>query len=136
MSQEDQDNEITLDDLLVGMTQPPTKWGVPYVAVVFEFIASAVFFLATTKPQHFAVIIPIHLVLMALTATDPLVFGKIQAWATTKARCGLRSHWGAASFSPLRCHRYDAPPLKRLLLHVRVQLGIVGRDFRAREISY
>lgn len=133
MSQDDQGFEITVDDLLVGMTRPPTKWGVPYVALVANLIGSAILFLATTNPLHFLVIVPIHLVLMGIYAADPLMFGKIQAWMTTKARCSLTAHWGAPSFSPLRCHRYDTTPMKRVILSVRVKLGLVGRDFRARE---
>lgn len=133
MAKDDDNSVIQLDDLLVGLTRPTTKWGVPYSAIVLEITFGAIVFLATTNPLHLGIVVPIHIALAALTYTDPLMFEKIRAWSKTKALCALSTYWGAASFGALRCNRYPTTQFNNWKLRKRIQLGLAGRKFRARE---
>lgn len=99
MSNDDQD--VRTDVLFVGMTRPATKWGVPYTALVIEFMFTAITFLAIGNPLFMLVVIPIHAVLYLVASDDPGVFDSIFLWLKTNGRSMNSRFWGAASFSPV-----------------------------------
>ncbi|WP_334189719.1 type IV secretion system protein VirB3, partial [Noviherbaspirillum sp.] len=90
-----------IDPLFVGLTRPVTLFGIPYVAFVGEFIATAVIFLMVGNPLYLLLALPCHGVLYLIGSHDPGLFHSMAIWMKTKGRCRNTAFWGAASFSPL-----------------------------------
>jgi len=99
--------DLTTDELFVGLTRPATMWGIPYSAFVLEFLATAVIFLAIGNPLWLLMAVPIHGILFVVSASDPAIFSSLFIWMKTIGRCRNSLFWGAASFSPLQLKKWQ-----------------------------
>jgi len=93
--------DVSTDELFVGLTRPTTMWGIPYTAFVIEFMTTTLVFLAVGNPLYLLLAVPIHGVLYAISASNPKAFDALFIWLKTLARCRTSSFWGAHSFSPI-----------------------------------
>ena len=93
--------EITIDPLFVGLTRPATLLGIPYFATVIEFMATLIIFLAIGNPLYLLVAVPFHAILYVISAADDAKFNNIYLWMQTNSQCQNTRYWGSASFSPL-----------------------------------
>ncbi|ORU95096.1 MAG: hypothetical protein A6F70_10720 [Cycloclasticus sp. symbiont of Bathymodiolus heckerae] len=66
--------EITIDPLFVGLTRPATLLGIPYFATVIEFMATLIIFLAIGNPLYLLIAVPFHAILYVISATDDARF--------------------------------------------------------------
>lgn len=99
--------DICTDPLFIGLTRPATMFGIPYIAFVVEFMATALIFLAVGNPVYLLLAVPIHGVLYLVSASDPGVFHSVFIWMKTTGRCRNMRFWGAASFSPLPSKKWQ-----------------------------
>jgi type IV secretion system protein VirB3 len=99
--------DLTTDELFVGLTRPATMWGIPYSAFVLVFLATAVIFLAIGNPLWLLMAVPIHGILFVVSASDPAFFSSLFIWMKTIGRCRNSLFWGAASFSPLPLKKWQ-----------------------------
>ena len=100
MSDEREEQDVTTDDLFVGLTRPATMWGIPYTAFVIEFMATTLVFLAVGNPLYLLLAAPIHALLYLISASNPRVFSEMTIWMTVNSRCVNSHFWEATSFSP------------------------------------
>ncbi len=98
--------EITIDELFVGLTRPATIMGIPYFAFVIELMAVGVVFLGTGNPLWLLVAIPAHGLLFLVSAANPAFFANLATWLKTSGRCMNRAFWGSASFSPVALKKW------------------------------
>ena len=94
---------ITADPLFVGATRPPMRFGVTYVALLFNAAFTMEVFLLTKNLLVLLLAIPIHGVCMLLCARDPRYFDLLLVWAKTRLVayfCSIR-YWKAASYGAL-----------------------------------
>lgn len=91
---------IEVNILFVGLTRPATILGIPYSAFVGEMFASMMLFLMANNVLYLSIIIPLHVVLYAISANDAGKFDEIQKWLITSGKCLNFRYWGSVSFSP------------------------------------
>jgi type IV secretion system protein VirB3 len=103
--------DVQTDVLFVGMTRPATKWGVPYTALVLEFMGVNIAFLAVGNPLYLLLALPVHGVMYLICAEDPGAFESVFLWLKTVGRSLNNRFWGSATFSPLTFKRW--PTLKQ-----------------------
>jgi type IV secretion system protein VirB3 len=102
----EQEESITLDPLFVGMTRPASALGVPYGALVVEGVFIVLIFLLTSNPLYLLHILPIHAILVLVSAHDPGVFGSTWIWLQTTARRRNLEIWGrVTSVAPVSGER-------------------------------
>jgi type IV secretion system protein VirB3 len=102
---------LTADLLFVAATRPPTRWGVPYAALLLNMVFTMEFFLMVKNPLVLLLCLPIHGVCMLLCARDARFFELAALWAQTRM-LGLMANlgaWKGNSYSPLTL---DAPTAK------------------------
>jgi len=94
---------LTEDVLFVAATRPPTRWGVPYLALLVNMVFTMEFFLMTKNPLIMLVALPIHGVCMLLCVRDARFFELAMLWAGTRMPgiFGNLTSWKANSYSPL-----------------------------------
>ncbi len=94
---------VTADTLFAAVTRPPMRFGVTYVAILFNAALTMEVFLLTKNLLVLLLAIPIHGVCMLLCARDPRYFDLLLMWAKTRLVayfCSIR-FWKGASYSPL-----------------------------------
>jgi type IV secretion system protein VirB3 len=99
-----QDTEgLTADLLFVAATRPPTRWGVPYLALLINMVVTMEIFLMVKNPLMLLLAIPIHGVSMLLCSRDARFFELAMLWAQTRmpALAGNLFIWKGNSYSPL-----------------------------------
>src|SRR3984893_16382859 len=94
---------LAADVLFVPATRPPTRWGVPYLALLINMVVSMEIFLVVKNPLIWLLAIPIHGVCMLLCSRDARFFELGMLWAQTRmpALAGNLFAWEGNSFSPL-----------------------------------
>jgi type IV secretion system protein VirB3 len=94
---------LTTDPLFVGATRPAMRWGVTYSALLANLVLTMELFLLTRNLLALLVALPVHLMCVALCATDARFFDLWMHWCRTRgpALFGNFSYWGASSYSPL-----------------------------------
>src|SRR5690348_3037267 len=97
------DTSLTADPLFVGATRPPMRWGVTYMALLFNLVFTMEVFLLTKNLLTLLVAAPIHGVCMLLCARDARFFDLLLLWGRTRMPALLKTarFWRAASVSPL-----------------------------------
>lgn len=91
---------LTVDAVIVGLTRPPTLFGVPYQAfILFSAGVVAVFILASDL-RWLLLAAPLYAVLYAVTLKDPRFVDVFLVIASKTPTTPNRSYWGANSFSP------------------------------------
>jgi type IV secretion system protein VirB3 len=94
------------DPLFVGLTRPASALGVPYGALVAEGVLIVLFFLLTNNPLYLLFALPIHGVLVLMSAQDPGIFGCLWVWLQTTAKRRNIDIWGSvASIAPVSTQR-------------------------------
>ncbi|MEO8017845.1 MAG: VirB3 family type IV secretion system protein [Pseudomonadota bacterium] len=113
---------VTADPLFIAVTRPPMRFGVTYVAILFNAALTMEVFLLTKNLLVLLLAIPIHGVCMLLCARDPRYFDLILMWAKTRlvAHFGSIRFWKGASYSPLVLDLPDARGIRRASATVRV----------------
>jgi type IV secretion system protein VirB3 len=99
---------LAADVLFVAATRPPTRWGVPYLALLINMVVTMEIFLMVKNPLMMLLAIPIHGVCMLLCSRDARFFELGMLWAQTRMP-GLAGNlfvWRGNSYSPLKL---DAP---------------------------
>lgn len=118
---EDRNAGVTADPLFVAVTRPPMRFGVTYVAILFNAALTMEVFLLTKNLLVLLLAIPIHGVCMLLCARDPRYFGLVLMWAKTRLVayfCSIRL-WRGASYSPLILDLPDVLGRRRSSVTVR-----------------
>ncbi len=94
------------DPLFVGLTRPASALGVPYGALVIEGVLIVLLFLLTNNPLYLLFALPIHGILVILSAQDPGIFSCLWVWLQTIAKRRNIEIWGrVASVAPVSPHR-------------------------------
>ena len=104
----EQSEGLTADLLFVAATRPPTRWGVPYLALLINMVVTMEIFLMVKNPLMMLLAVPIHGVCMLLCSRDARFFELGILWAQTRmpALAGNFWVWKGNSYSPLTL---DAP---------------------------
>jgi type IV secretion system protein VirB3 len=94
---------LAADVLFVAATRPPTRWGVPYIALLVNAVVTMEVFLVVKNPLIWLLAIPIHGVCMLLCSPDARFFELGMLWAQTRmpALAGNLWAWKGNSYSPL-----------------------------------
>jgi type IV secretory pathway VirB3-like protein len=74
--------------------------GIPYVAFIIEMFVSMMLFLMTNNLLYLSIILPLHVILYAISASDAGKFDEIYKWLITSGKCLNFRYWGSVSFSP------------------------------------
>src|SRR5882757_7607825 len=94
---------LAADLLFVAATRPPTRWGVPYLALLLNGVATMEVFLLLKNPLILLLALPLHGVCMLLCARDARFFELATLWAQTRMpglAANLRA-WKGNSYGPL-----------------------------------
>src|ERR1700687_4098403 len=104
----EQTEGLTADLLFVADTRPPTRWGVPYLALLINMVVTMEVFLLVKNPLILLLAIPIHGVCMLLCSRDARFFEIGMLWAQTRMPAFAENLfvWKGNSYSPLPL---DAP---------------------------
>lgn len=99
----DDSEGLVADLLFVAATRPPTRWGVPFVALLINMVVTMEIFLMVKNPLVLLIALPIHGVCVLLCARDARFFELALLWAQTRlpgfmANCRA---WKGNSYSPL-----------------------------------
>jgi type IV secretion system protein VirB3 len=111
---------VVADVLFVGITRPPMRFGVTYVALLLNAAFTMELFLATKNLLVLLLVVPIHGVCMLLCARDARYFDLLLMAAKTRLRayfCSLR-YWRGASYSPLALDLPDAHGRRRRAMRI------------------
>jgi type IV secretion system protein VirB3 len=102
---------LTADLLFVAATRPPTRWGVPFIALLVNMVVTMEIFLMIKNPLILLLGLPNHCVCMLLCARDARFFELAALWAQTRmpALVGNLWTWQGNSYSPLALD----PPRRR-----------------------
>lgn len=94
---------LAADVLFVAATRPPTRWGVPYLALLINMVVTMEVFLMVKNPLIMLLAIPIHGVCLLLCSRDARIFELGMLWAQTRmpAIAGNLIAWKGNSYSPL-----------------------------------
>ena len=94
---------LAADLLFVAATRPPTRWGVPYLAMMFNMVLTMEVFLIVKNPLILLAAIPIHGLCMLLCSRDARIFELASLWGQTRMP-GLMGNlfaWRGNTYSPL-----------------------------------
>jgi type IV secretion system protein VirB3 len=102
---------VVADVVFLGVTRPPMRFGVTYMALVFNAVFTMELFIVIKNPLVLLIALPVHGVCMLLCARDPRYFELLLLWAKTRLVAYLCSigYWKGASYSPLRS---DLPDIR------------------------
>lgn len=90
----------TADAVVVGLTRPPTLFGVPYQAfILFSAVIVMVFILASDL-RWLLIGAPVYAVIYAATLKDPRFVDVFLVVAGKTPTTPNKGFWGASSFSP------------------------------------
>jgi type IV secretion system protein VirB3 len=94
---------VITDPVFVGVTRPPMRFGVTYLALLGNLVFTMEGFLLTKSLLVLLIAIPIHGVCALLCARDPRYFDLLLLWAKTRMLAHFESlrFWKGASYSPL-----------------------------------
>jgi type IV secretion system protein VirB3 len=113
---------LAADLLFVAATRPPTRWGVPYLALLVNMVLTMETFLMVKNPLILLLALPIHGVCMLLCARDARIFELGLLWAQTRmpGLVGNLFAWKGNSYSPLTLDTPDAKGRRRAVPTVYV----------------
>lgn len=94
---------LIADVLFVAATRPPTRWGVPFIALLVNMVVTMETFLMVKNPLILLLALPLHGVCMLLCARDVRFFELASLWMQTRLPGYLANlmAWGGNSYSPL-----------------------------------
>jgi type IV secretion system protein VirB3 len=99
----ERNNGVTADPVFLGVTRPPMRFGVTYLALLANLVFTMEAFLLTKNLLVLLIAIPIHGVCALLCARDARYFDLLLVWAKTRMLGYFESlpFWRGASYSPL-----------------------------------
>ena len=117
------DAGVVADPLFAGLTRPPMRFGVSYVALLVNLVLTMECFLLTRNVLVLLLALPLHALSALLCARDPRIFDLGQLWLRTKglALFANARWWKASSLSPLQLDLPRAKGRRRCLAHVVVR---------------
>jgi len=94
---------VIADPVFLGVTRPPMRFGVTYLALLANLVFTMEAFLLTKNLLVLLIAIPIHGVCALLCARDARYFDLLLVWAKTRMLGYFESlsFWRGASYSPL-----------------------------------
>jgi len=94
---------LVADVLFVAATRPPTRWGVPYLALLVNMVVTMEVFLLVKNPLILLLALPFHGLCALLCARDVRVFELGLLWAQTRlpGLAGNLIAWRGNTYSPL-----------------------------------
>jgi len=95
-----EDDKPQLTPLVIGLTRPPTLWGVPYMAMVIVIGLTIVAWLASNQLWSLLIAPIAFAVLFTLCSRDPRALDVLQVSARLTPRTPNTSFWGANSYGP------------------------------------
>jgi type IV secretion system protein VirB3 len=106
---------VTADFVFVGVTRPPMRFGVTYVALLGNLVFTMEGFLLTKNLLVLLIAIPIHGVCALLCARDARYFDLLLVWGKTRMLAYFESFrlWKGASYSPLELDLPDVAGRRR-----------------------
>jgi type IV secretion system protein VirB3 len=106
---------LAADHLFVAATRPPTRWGVPYLALLLNMVLTMEIFIMGQNPLILLLALPIHGVCMLLCAHDARFFELALLWGQTRmpAIAANLLVWKGNSYSPLTLDVPDAKGRRR-----------------------
>jgi type IV secretion system protein VirB3 len=106
---------VTADPVFVGVTRPPMRFGVTYLALLGNLVFTMEGFLLTKNLLVLLIAIPIHGVCALLCARDARYFDLLIVWAKTRMLSYFESmrFWKGASYSPLELDLPDITGSRR-----------------------
>lgn len=117
---------LTTDPLFVGVTRPPMRWGVAYVALLFNLVFTMHVFLMTKNLLMLLIAIPMHGICALLCARDARFFELVLLWSRTRmlALFANARLWEASSYSPLVLDLPDIQGRRRALATASVSHSV------------
>src|SRR5882762_11689920 len=116
---------VVTDPVFVGVTRPPMRFGVTYLALLGNLVFTMEGFLLTRNLLVLLIAIPIHGVCALLCARDPRYFDLLLLWGKTRMLAHFESlrFWKGASYSP---HEVDLPRIhgRRRALPVAIAISL------------
>jgi type IV secretion system protein VirB3 len=99
----ERNNGVTADPVFLGVTRPPMRFGVTYLALLGNLVFTMEAFLLTKNLLVLLIAIPIHGVCALLCARDARYFDLLLVWGKTRMLGYFESlpFWRGASYSPL-----------------------------------
>jgi type IV secretion system protein VirB3 len=100
---ESQAEGLAADVLFVAATRPPTRWGVPFMAILINIVITMEIFLLVKNPLVILMVVPLHGLCALLCARDARMFELLALWAQTRmpAIAANLLSWRGNSYSPL-----------------------------------
>ena len=94
---------VVADPLFAGVTRPPMRFGVTYVALLINAAFTMEMFLLTKNLLVLLLMLPIHGICLLLCARDPRYFDLLLLWMKTRFAAYFSSlrYWRGASYSPM-----------------------------------
>lgn len=94
------DEQPALTPLVLGLTRPPTLWGVPYMAVVLSIGLTIIGWLATNHLLALLLAPIAYLILFSLCARDARFLEVLQVACQRTPKTPNARFWGASSYGP------------------------------------
>jgi len=106
---------VTADPVFVGVTRPPMRFGVTYVALLGNLVFTMEGFLLTKNLLVLLIAVPIHGVCALLCARDARYFDLLLLWGKTRMLAYFESLrlWQGASYSPVELDLPDVTGRRR-----------------------
>ena len=101
---------LTAEQLFVGATRPPMRWGVTYSALLFNMVFTMEAFLLSKNLLGLLLCVPIHALCLLLCARDARFFDLLLLWGRTRLPALLANLrlWRSSSYSPLELSTPDS----------------------------
>ena len=99
----DEPQGLVANPLFVAATRPPTRWGVPYLALLVNGVVTMEVFLMVKNPLIVLLALPVHGICMLLCAREARFFELGLLWAQTRmpGLIGNVRIWRGNTYSPL-----------------------------------
>jgi type IV secretion system protein VirB3 len=94
------DEQPALTPVVLGLTRPPTLWGVPYMAVVLAIGLTIIAWLASSHLLALLVAPIAYLILFSLCAFDGRFLEVLQVACQRTPRTANLLFWGTTSYGP------------------------------------
>ena len=94
------DDKPAMTPLIIGLTRPPTLWGVPYMAIVVTIGVTIIGWLTTNSVWALLIAPTVYLVLFTLCTWDGRILDVLQVTTRMTPKTPNKAFWGANSYGP------------------------------------
>lgn len=95
-----EDDKPLLTPLVIGLTRPPTLWGVPYMAGVIVVGLTIIAWLVTASLLSLLTAPAAYTLLFTLCSWDARILEVLQVTTRHTPRTPNKTFWGANSYGP------------------------------------